>query len=494
MKAAPVQNRSGFRIFVIMLCPNQQHNFMSFFFAVNNRLSNLRLAVAVICFAVILTNGCSAPDAATRLRTLLPALPNYPTVAIRSIPYPIILLHGLGQKADVWNESAVGYYKKELGLHFGGQLIAPNGKCSLKPSGDALGDFFTASFSNPVDSVNGWVQQLEKFIPIVLERTKAQKVILIGYSMGGLAARTYLTRHIKDHKVQRLITIGTPHQGSALAKVWKWKTAVKSLLAGNPNIIARTAVQPLLSVIEAAEQDVPFNSPAVRDLMRPQDGGKFIAALNNAEHPLDVEYISVVGAVDILREVKELNTSAAQELFRRLLSVIGFGPEALFESGDGVVSVASQTINEIPWFKQNLARQRISRTVTLGSVHTEHLRNSAEIQKITLEDKPEFKGAEFYVGNNGKPTLLIEFSDLLPPSLCEISASFRDKDGNKRGITIPRGNAILIQKPDGTTVSAAMVEFPTEMSFEQNIAIEFTVKNSFGNIFTSSKQWTWMHI
>lgn len=464
--------------------PVSQHTYKSH--------SSIEVLFLFLSFTLLLAGGgCATPDAATKLHARFPAVPDYENVTTTSIPYPIILLHGLGQKADVWNSGAISYYQKEIGLQYGGLLATVGGKCTLKASGTGTSDFFTVSFSNSSDSVNGWVRQLEQFIPIVLEKTKARKVILIGYSMGGLAGRTYLTRHLKDHAVQRLITIGSPHQGSAFAKVYKWKTTVKSLLAGDPNFITKTAVQPLLSMIEAAEQDVPFDSPAVRDLMRPQDGGQFIGRLNYAEHPLDVEYVSVVGSVDILREVKELNSSAGQELFRRLLSVIGLGPEALFESGDGVVSVQSQTINEIPWFKQNASRQRISRTVTLGSVHTEHLRNSTEIQRITLEDKPEFKGAEFYAGNSGKPVVVIEFSDLLPPKLCDISVTFRDTAGNKRGITLPKGSARLIRKTDGSVVAVAVAEFPSGLSFEQNIGVEFTVKNSFGNVFTSSKQWTW---
>lgn len=464
--------------------PVSQHTYKSH--------SSIEVLFLFLSFTLLLAGGgCATPDAATKLHARFPAVPDYENVTTTSIPYPIILLHGLGQKADVWNSGAISYYQKEIGLQYGGLLATVGGKCTLKASGTGASDFFTVSFSNSSDSVNGWVRQLEQFIPIVLEKTKARKVILIGYSMGGLAGRTYLTRHLKDHAVQRLITIGSPHQGSAFAKVYKWKTTVKSLLAGDPNFITKTAVQPLLSMIEAAEQDVPFDSPAVRDLMRPQDGGQFIGRLNYAEHPLDVEYVSVVGSVDILREVKELNSSAGQELFRRLLSVIGLGPEALFESGDGVVSVQSQTINEIPWFKQNASRQRISRTVTLGSVHTEHLRNSTEIQRITLEDKPEFKGAEFYAGNSGKPVVVIEFSDLLPPKLCDISFTFRDTAGNKRGITLPKGSARLIRKTDGSVVAVAVAEFPSGLSFEQNIGVEFTVKNSFGNVFTSSKQWTW---
>lgn len=460
--------------------------------------TNHRIEVLVLFFSITLLffgGGCATPDAATKLRTRLPALPDYENVTTTSIPYPIILLHGLGQKADVWNSGAISYYQKEFALHFGGKIFSNPGQNGTAYTHqyivDSTSDFFTVNFRNSTDSVGAWVQQLERSIHMVLEKTKARKVILIGYSMGGLTGRAYLTRHLKDHAVQRLITIGSPHQGSAFAKVYKWKTTVKSLLAGDPNFITKTTIQPLLSMIEAAEQDVPFDSPAVRDLMRPQDGGKFIGQLNYAEHPLDVEYVSVVGSVDILREVKELNSSAGQELFRRLLSVIGLGPEALFEGGDGVVSVQSQTINEIPWFKQNPSRQRISRTVTLGSVHTEHLRNSTEIQKITLEDKPEFKGAEFYAGSSGKPILVIEFSDLLPPRLCDVAVSFRDAAGNKRGITLPKGSARLIRKTDGSVVAIAVAEFPSGLSFEQNISVEFTVKNSFGNVFTSSKQWTW---
>lgn len=99
------------------------------------------------------------------------------------------------------------------------------------------------------------------------------------------------------------------------------------------------------------------------------------------EHPLDVEYISVIGDVDISKEIAQFNKSGAQELMRRVLGIIGFGIESLFESGDGVVSTKSQTINELPWFQSQPGRQRISHTIKLQSVHEEHLKNSNEIQK-----------------------------------------------------------------------------------------------------------------
>lgn len=128
-----------------------------------------------------------------------------------------------------------------------------------------------------------------------------------------------------------------------------------------------------------------------------------------------MEYISVIGDVDISKEIAQFNKSGAQELMRRVLGIIGFGIESLFESGDGVVSTKSQTINELPWFQSQPGRQRISHTIKLQSVHEEHLKNSNEIQKISLEDQPEFKGAEIYrdMSKNSR-VLVIDYIDYLP--------------------------------------------------------------------------------
>jgi len=69
---------------------------------------------------------------------------------------------------------------------------------------------------------------LSKVIKEVLDFTGAEKVILVGHSMGGLAIREYLQRtdenhiHVNwidpysedGHKVAKVITLGTPHLGS----------------------------------------------------------------------------------------------------------------------------------------------------------------------------------------------------------------------------------------------------------------------------------------
>ena len=61
------------------------------------------------------------------------------------------------------------------------------------------------------------VPQLSERIDAVCAATGAKKLTLVGHSMGGLICRSYLARHGSD-KVAALITLATPHRGSALSR------------------------------------------------------------------------------------------------------------------------------------------------------------------------------------------------------------------------------------------------------------------------------------
>lgn len=49
-------------------------------------------------------------------------------------------------------------------------------------------------------------------------RTGADRVLLVGHSMGGLAARVYLRRHGDAH-VARVVTLASPHHGTVFARL-----------------------------------------------------------------------------------------------------------------------------------------------------------------------------------------------------------------------------------------------------------------------------------
>lgn len=58
---------------------------------------------------------------------------------------------------------------------------------------------------------------LKPWIDRVKQRSGARRVVLVGHSMGGLVARSYLQSASYADDVERLITLGTPHRGAGEA-------------------------------------------------------------------------------------------------------------------------------------------------------------------------------------------------------------------------------------------------------------------------------------
>jgi triacylglycerol lipase len=65
---------------------------------------------------------------------------------------------------------------------------------------------------------------IDEYLPIVeaavrrIEASTGRAPLLVCHSMGGLVARAWLRGHQADHRVFRVVTIGTPHRGTWLAR------------------------------------------------------------------------------------------------------------------------------------------------------------------------------------------------------------------------------------------------------------------------------------
>lgn len=169
------------------------------------------------------------------------------------IPYPIIVIHGLVGNSNTWNTFTT-FLKNQYGFTYGGRFDfclnfdSDNTEANLDyydtPGADlalftptlVVGDYYRINFDVGINGsfhpngnyyeVNSNQQAIVKqgkvlrwAIYKILELTGAEKVILMGHSMGGLAAREYLQNPINwqpdgKHHVAKLVTTGTPHGGS----------------------------------------------------------------------------------------------------------------------------------------------------------------------------------------------------------------------------------------------------------------------------------------
>ena len=106
---------------------------------------------------------------------------------------PLLLIHGYGCSRAAW-----WWYRRRL--EAAGWTVAT---LNLEPIYTNI-ENFVAPVADRVDAV--------------LAATGATRLVLVGHSMGGLVARAYLRRH-GSARVARLITLGTPHAGSELARL-----------------------------------------------------------------------------------------------------------------------------------------------------------------------------------------------------------------------------------------------------------------------------------
>lgn len=122
--------------------------------------------------------------------------------------------------------------------------------------------------------------RLSGYIDSVRASTGSAKVDIVGYSMGGLVSRYYIKSLGGDAKVGALITMGTPHYGTAVANIAAFFllgncigiTACQQMAAGSsflndlnagPDAVPGVRYTAIMSVLD--ELVIPYNNGHVRD-------------------------------------------------------------------------------------------------------------------------------------------------------------------------------------------------------------------------------------
>ncbi len=120
----------------------------------------------------------------------------FPQPEVIRTRYPVVMMHGFGLLASL---------RRGGHLHDQALLLRSHGVMAYAPN--------VSPYHNIPFRANAWSEILER----ILAETGADAVNLIAHSMGGLDARYLISRCGFHDRVASLITISTPHHGSALA-------------------------------------------------------------------------------------------------------------------------------------------------------------------------------------------------------------------------------------------------------------------------------------
>jgi hypothetical protein len=105
---------------------------------------------------------------------------------------PVVLVHGYLCNHRIWDDMVA--------------VLRANGH-----------DVFSVNLEPIFCSIDEYAPIIERAVNELLRHSGQQKVALVGHSMGGLAIRAWLRVH-GSQRVARILTLGTPHAGTKIAR------------------------------------------------------------------------------------------------------------------------------------------------------------------------------------------------------------------------------------------------------------------------------------
>lgn len=114
-------------------------------------------------------------------------------IAPKATVLPVLLIHGYGCNSGYWHSMR----RRLVQAHISHKTV------DLEP---LLG------------GIDDYAASIDKAVEYLCRETGTGQVIILAHSMGGLAARAYLRRY-GSRRIAKIITVGTPHHGTALANI-----------------------------------------------------------------------------------------------------------------------------------------------------------------------------------------------------------------------------------------------------------------------------------
>ncbi len=112
-------------------------------------------------------------------------------IAENSQALPVLLIHGYGCNSGYWHPMSNALLQANITHH----------AVNLEPV---------------IGGIDEYVPLIHRAVEKLCKETGRDRIVIVAHSMGGLATRAYLRDH-GSRRVAKIITLGTPHHGTALA-------------------------------------------------------------------------------------------------------------------------------------------------------------------------------------------------------------------------------------------------------------------------------------
>ncbi|MEO6500337.1 MAG: alpha/beta fold hydrolase [Jatrophihabitantaceae bacterium] len=154
------------------------------------------LAAHALTYPVgLLAEQVAMEDSRYRIDTLSPLTRGLILADIGAAGRPVVLVHGIGD-----NRSAFTILRRTLRRRGFGRIV-------------------TVNYSPLTSDVRKAAADLARHVERVCQQSGYEQVFVVGHSLGGIIARYYVQRLAGDARVSTLITLGSPHAGSPLARM-----------------------------------------------------------------------------------------------------------------------------------------------------------------------------------------------------------------------------------------------------------------------------------
>ena len=193
----------------------------------------------------------------------------------------LLEVHGFKGSVYSWERSGVNAVLQQFGWKRAAVLVAaPQGLIPLPMKWQDADNKVVNLQLNSEVSLLGQANAFTAALRWVNDRWPAEKIIIVGHSLGGVVARLSLVRDGAPH-VKALITIASPHQGTALA------------YRGLDEIDDPFPIRMIKEFFGGETYDILQRSRTLLHEIVPAIPGKLLYWLNTRQHP-DIKYYSIV--------------------------------------------------------------------------------------------------------------------------------------------------------------------------------------------------------